>query len=330
MSHELEFDYAGAKMGYVGETPWHGFGKEFPPDATDDQWLTGTRLNTKVEKFPLFAKLPKGSSAFDQAADRYIEVPKKRALLRVDDGQFMDVVSADWKPVQNEEAFKFFRNFIEAGEMSLETAGSLKNGKVVWVLAKTKQGFTINGRDEVLAYLLFTLFHQYGMSTTLGWTAVRTVCWNTVCMALRGLEKNTNQMVRISHRREFVEDEAKSALGFSADRLAKYKEAMEFLSSKRFKDEDVVTYFRRLFCKKTDNKINRRVEEAIALMYSEVQPGVDMVEGTWRHPYETVTFMADHLMSRTADTRRYNAWYGSTRKLKLDALNTAVEMAEVA
>ena len=44
--------------------------------------------------------------------------------------------------------------------MSMETAGSLKGGKVVWALAKVKESFDIFGGDEVGAYLLFSNTHE--------------------------------------------------------------------------------------------------------------------------------------------------------------------------
>ena len=42
----------------------------------------------------------------------------------------------------------------------METAGSLKGGKVVWALAKVKESFDIFGGDEVGAYLLFSNTHE--------------------------------------------------------------------------------------------------------------------------------------------------------------------------
>ena len=40
--------------------------------------------------------------------------------------------------------------------------------------------------------------------------------------------------------------------------------------------------------------------------------------------------MTDHEMGRSADTRATAAWFGHNAKRKLDALDTAVKMAEVA
>jgi hypothetical protein len=40
--------------------------------------------------------------------------------------------------------------------------------------------------------------------------------------------------------------------------------------------------------------------------------------------------MSDHQLGRTQENRLNNAWYGTTRDLKIRALNLALEMAETA
>jgi len=42
-----------------------------------------------------------------------------------------------------------------------------------------------------------------------------------------------------------------------------------------------------------------------------------------------VTYYADHMRSRSQDLRLQNAWFGSTDKLKSDAMNLALQMAGV-
>jgi hypothetical protein len=72
------------------------------------------------------------------------------------------MVKENWVPVQNSDAFEFFREFCDAGDMEMHTAGSLQDGKRVWGLAKVKDDFTINGTDRVDSYLLLTNPHMYG------------------------------------------------------------------------------------------------------------------------------------------------------------------------
>jgi len=66
------------------------------------------------------------------------KVPGKKALVRQSDGSILDMVGDDWNPVQNEEAFQFFSDFVMAGDMEMNVAGSLKEGRNVFALAKVK------------------------------------------------------------------------------------------------------------------------------------------------------------------------------------------------
>jgi hypothetical protein len=49
-------------------------------------------------------------------------------------------------------------------------------------------------------------------------------------------------MFRQTHRLEFDADAAKLAIGVAADKLAKYKEAAEFLGSKKAETDNVVEF----------------------------------------------------------------------------------------
>ncbi len=71
-------------------------------------------------------------------------------------------VGGDWNPVQNADAFEFFSEYVLAGDMEMNTAGSLKGGRNVFALAKVKESFDILGSDQVDSYLLFSNPHEYG------------------------------------------------------------------------------------------------------------------------------------------------------------------------
>ena len=78
-----------------------------------------------------------------------------------------------------------------------------------------------------------------------------------------------------------------------------------------------------------DDKLLSRTAEQ-AMEYVENQPGDNFRPGTWWNAYNAVTYMADHKLGRTADTRMASAWFGTNAKRKVDALDAAIEMAEAA
>ncbi len=100
MAHNVE------TMAYAGETPWHGLGIPVPADLTPAQMQEAAGLDWTVGKSDLFYTV----------GDRQVRAGKKQALIRESDGRMLDVVSEDWTPVQNEQAFEFFNDFCAAGD----------------------------------------------------------------------------------------------------------------------------------------------------------------------------------------------------------------------
>ena len=166
MAHELEISASGdANMAYVGQVPWHGLGKRVPSDVSPEQMLKAANLDWTVEKRPLFFE-----------SDEGLVATKARALVRSTDNKVLTVISENWNPVQNIEAFEFFNDFVAAGDMEMHTAGSLRDGKMVWAMAQIKNSFELFGGDKVEGYLLFSNPHEFGRSIDIRFTPVRVVC----------------------------------------------------------------------------------------------------------------------------------------------------------
>ena len=308
MAHMVE------TMAYAGETPWHGLGYKVPADLTPAQMLEAAGLDWTVEKFPAYANYGDGPVAVGRSA-----------LVRTSDLKMLDVVSDDWNPIQNQEAFEFFNEFIAAGDMEMHTAGSLRDGQIVWGLAKVRDSFELFKGDQVDSYLLFSNFHRYGFSTDVRFTPIRVVCNNTLTLSLNSKVEN---FVKISHRSKFDADSTKEMLGIAKEKLAQYKDMASFLGSKMAKTENIVEYFNRIFPATGKKDASRNAERAMEVLHT--QPGANFAEGTWWQPFNAVTYLTDHELGRTADSRLAAAWYGYNKSLKTKALEVAVEMAEAA
>jgi phage/plasmid-like protein (TIGR03299 family) len=305
-------------MAYAGEVPWHGLGTPVPSDLTPDQMLEKAGLNWEVEKVPAYANVN----------GEQVEVGKS-ALVRTSDNRVLDVVGNDWNPLQNADAFDFFNDFVMAGDMDMHTAGSLLGGKRVWALAKVKDSFELfGGKDRVDNYLLFSNPHEYGMSIDIRMTPVRVVCNNTLTVSLRSA---SNNFAKVSHRTVFDAETVKETMGLAEIKLNKYQEAAEFIASKRFNEDTKVEYLERLFPVLGEAKRKKQSKGAKnVLELLDTQPGAELGEGTFWQLYNGVTYYVDHEMGRTDDNRLNNAWFGAGVKKKQDALDLALEMAEVA
>jgi len=308
MAHMVE------TMAYAGETPWHGLGVQVPADLTPTQMLEAAKLDWTVTKIPAYAEIAGKQIAVGQSA-----------LVRNMDNRILDVVSDDWNPIQNQEAFEFFNEFIAAGDMEMHTAGSLRDGQVVWALAKVKDSFELFKGDQVDSYLLFSNFHRYGFSTDVRFTPIRVVCNNTLTLSLNSKVEN---FVKINHRSKFDADTTKEMLGIAKEKLQQYKEMAAFLGSKKAEKENIVEYFNRIFPSTGKKDVSRNADRALELLFE--QPGSKFAEGSWWQPFNAVTYMTDHELGRNADSRLSSAWYGYNKGLKTKALELAVEMAEAA
>lgn len=314
-------------MAYAGEVPWHGLGTKVPHDISTDEMLKKSGLDWSVEKVPTLVNLPisPDKSGGYQPTGSF-------ALVRSSDNKVLaPSVGQNWNPVQNKEAFNFFAEYVESGDLEMHTAGSLMDGKMVWALAKVKQGFELFKGDEVENYMLFSNPHQFGKSIDIRMTPIRVVCNNTLTLSL---STDSDSMVKVNHRREFNPEMVKEQLGIAREKMENYKTMAEFLGSKRYTTERLVEYLNTVYPSNIkdedvkDPSVPTTVNAKQAFEIIESQPGNEFAKGTWWQAFNAVTFSTDHLQGKSTDGRLTSAWYGRNRRLKLKALDTALKMAE--
>ena len=318
MAHQVE------TMAYAGELPWHGLGVPVSNDLTPAQMMQKAGVDWTVQECESFV---------DFNGER-ISTGQK-ALVRSTDGRVLTNVGKDWNPVQNEQAFEFFSEYVFAGDMEMHTAGSLKDGQMVWALAKVKDSFDLFGGDQVESYLLFSNPHQYGKSIDVRFTPIRVVCNNTLSLSL---SMQAERQVKVGHRVEFNPGEVKEALGIASEKLATYREMAEYLGSKRFSMDKLIEYYNTVYPRTSDKRVqdkklsvdtlSRNAKQCLDVL--ETQPGAKFAEGSWWQAYNSVTFVTDHVQGRNADNRLYSSWFGGNQTRKKNALETAIEFAEAA
>jgi phage/plasmid-like protein (TIGR03299 family) len=321
MSHEVE------TMAYAGELPWHGLGTKVPGDLTPAQMLQKAGLDWSVMKIPSFIETPNdGAFGFNREVEKI--ATGQSALVRSSDYSILTNVSDNWEPVQNSDAFEFFHEFVMAGDMDMHTAGSLKNGTIVWALAKIKESFELFGQDTIESFLLFTNPHIYGRCIDVRFTPIRVVCNNTLTLSL---QSKGDLMVRLNHRRAFDPEFVKKALNMAQTQMWTYKDVGQFLGSRNYTKESLTNYMRDVFPvtgkQAGTDAISRPAERALEVV--ETQPGAEFAPGTFWNAFNAVTFLADHELGHSADTRLTSSWYGVNRDRKNAALKKAVEYAEM-
>lgn len=317
-------------MAYAHEVPWHGLGFQVNNDLTPAQMLKAAKLNWKVEKIPLQFQWGEG---LRPAEDKF-------ALVRSTDGTFFSVVGSVYRPAQNEDVADFFREFVVAGKMTMETMGSLWGGRYVWALAKIGKNFKLaNGKDEVTGYLLLMSPHVIGKALVAMFTPIRVVCWNTLCMALGKGLKGGDGAFRMPHTIEFndeVKENAKVALGLATTQMDEFRDVSQLLAKKKAKADEVEEFFCEVLQFDPKDAVAKKdgsVREPLALPKFrhalEHAPGQQMPSalGTWWGAVNAVTYVADHETGRDRGTALRNAWIGNYADIKRRAFDVAVRRA---
>ncbi len=321
MAHEIEVIDGEAQMAYVGEEPWHGLGFKVDPDLTPAEFMVMAGLDWTVDLEDSFVsykgkKIPTG----------------QKSLVRSLDSKVLTNVGKGWNPVQNFDAFEFFDDYVKAGDMQMHTAGSLKGGQLVWALAKTNESFELFKGDVTDNYFLFTNPHQYGKTINIRMTPVRVVCTNTLTLSLN---TSSSSELSVNHRKQWNPESVKEQMGIARQKMEQYRGMAEFLGSKRYTRKNLVAYMNEVFGKESTKdefeheKVNSRLASR-ALEVVHTQPGAEFAEGSWWQAFNAVTYMSDHLQGRSVDGRLESSWYGKNRKVKLKALDLALNCAEAA
>ncbi len=311
MSHEVE------TMAFANEVPWHGLGNRVDTNVSVDEMLVAAGLNWEVKLHPTFA----------QVDDKLIRVPNKSALIRNSDNKVLTTASDNWKPIQNREVLEFFREYARAGGATLETAGSLRGGKMVWGLANLGHGFTTNnGADAVKGYVLFASPHEAGKASSIRVTGTRVVCANTMAIALGG---HKGGIYTQNHLRDFDFNTARETIGLAHESMHKMELNAKALESLRLSEYDTVRVLARHFQPVADlasedthvKMLMSDVESRTQAMH-EVLLSVDKapgaVPGTAWGVINAVTFWADHVAGRSKDARMTKSWFGENAKIKTE------------
>jgi phage/plasmid-like protein (TIGR03299 family) len=314
MAHEIESIF------FVGETPWHGLGKQLENNPSIEEAIKAADLGWKVELKPVY--LEDGTL-----------IESAQATVRDSDGACLGVVGNRYKPLQNEEAFSFFEPFLQNGLCSLETAGSLCGGKKVWVLARIGgSDLPIAGDDVVRKFILLSNSHDGSVSVRVGYTPVRVVCANTLSMAVRDKE---SQLIRVRHTQRTMYDleKIRDVMNLVNQNFEASAEQYRLLARKTINAADLRKYVIKVMDLKENEQgdLHPRAEGTLAQVIDLFENGrgnqLIGVRGTVWAAYNAVTEYLSHNAGRSADNR-YNAlWFGSGADQNALALNEALKLA---
>lgn len=275
-------------MMYVGETPWHGFGEYLPEDADSPEAQIKSGLTWEVEKRPLLVPVA--------GVNNYRQVENHVAIVRKTDERVLGVVGDGWQVLQPWEMFDWTDSLVREGQIKYHTAGSLRGGQKVWLLAKFDES-VILPTDRVGKYLFFLNGYDGTQSIVINSTAVRVVCMNTTRLALRDGRANE---IRIRHTASMMDrmEAARAALGIAREHGKVYDGLMRALTQLRMTGDRWNEYTNVLVPNNETAKNNTRAENArrkiIELAITGRGQDIPGVAGTGYAAYNAVTEFANY------------------------------------
>lgn len=307
-------------MAFAGATPWHGLGTALEdPDLFD--WPTACKkagLDWDVELVPLVT------------ADTAAKVTHK-GVRRTSDGRMLGVVGPRFTVLQNKDAFAWFQPFLSGKEAQLHTAGSLRQGSRVWVLAKlNRDPLVIAENDTVEKYLLLSHGHDGSLAIRCGFTPIRVVCANTLAMAHGS---DASKLIRIKHTKEVLENLAniRETMNLANQEFEATAEQFRLLARKSINQEDLRRYVKKVLKVKDDEQPCTRMANTIAEIIALCESGrgntLPSVSGTFWTAYNGVSEWLTYNRGHGTDSRLNSLWFGDSANLNRHALETALDMA---
>ena len=214
-------------MFYTREKPWHGLGTMVAeaPNSKDALRLAG--LNWKVLQEPVYTEN-------EELIQGY------KANVRDTDRKVLGVVTDRYKVIQNEEAFAFTDTLLGEG-VRYETAGSLQEGRRVWMLARLPREFIIGG-ERISPYMVFSNTHDGSGAVKTALTPIRVVCNNTLNLALRTAKRSWS-MIHTGDISGKIE-EAKNTLLLADEYMTARGQEFEDLRKIKLSEKQVLDYIK--------------------------------------------------------------------------------------
>ena len=324
MAHELEIVNGEAQMFSVKETPWHGLGKIVQEAPTAEEAIKLAGLDWKVEEKQIY-------SFFGLPGVEYSRIESHKAILRATDRKVLGVVGKDYHPLQNDKAFEFFNPFVESGLASFETAGSLRDGKVIWVLAKLNKAPIEVGRgDAINKYLMLSNGHDGTMAVRVGFTPIRVVCANTLAMSIGSKDA---RLLRVMHSKQVNTNvERIRELVNAAD--AKFEataEQYQELTRHDVNQKDLQKYVEIVFKysaveeQRRQMAKDRMIQDITRLFETGRDNDLPGAKGTYWGLYNAVTEYLSWEKGKTSDSRLNSLWFGDAGRLNKFALDAALK-----
>jgi len=338
MSHEVTIRENGtAEAAYALTPAWHKLGTVIDHPMTSPEAIRFGHLDWLVKQCKVFAH--DVIEVDGKPETRHIEISDSFANIRVDNGHVLGIVSDRYVVVQNWEAFDFVDALYKDGIIRYEAVGSLKDGKLVWLLARMPNEFQVAAQDKLHQYILFTTAHDGSRAVRVLPTSVRVVCWNTLSLATA----NESTGISIRHKGDIKTklDDARKAIMQVQKRFDVFHDKAAKLTKVNFDVDKMKALVEVLLPKENGVNDTRRqkAREAIVAAFTDGPQNLPEIRGTAWAAFNAVTQFTDHCPivayrgkgnndeDTARESRMESVLLGSNARFKTSALNLVSQAA---
>lgn len=225
---------------------WHGLGI-LVEDAPSPREAARIVFPWTVEPMPLFLEV--GDSDEEKQLE---EVEGWQMNVRIESdgtrGEQLGLVSSAYKVIQPSDVADFCEALVENGDtkVKIETAGSVRGGRRMWMLLKG-EAFEVANHDEVRPYVCVSNGYDGTSSFRVTPTTVRVVCSNTLHAVIPQFDEKALGPASLSvrHTVNAMErvNQAKSALANYGKAIEETKKVIDTLSNKQVTSDEVKQFF---------------------------------------------------------------------------------------
>ena len=332
MAHEIE---ANDGLVLVKQPAWHGLGKIVSEAPTPLEALPLAGLDWEVEQWPMYAT--DGDVRLTAA---------KVANVRSDTKEILGYVAEDWQPFQNSEVAQFCEDLaMEGDKVTIETAGSIRNGRKIWFLLRG-ESFDAGKGDEVAPYICVSNGFDGQTAFRATPTTVRVVCSNTLHAVVPdetgrrkgklALRQNSFVCHHTGNMADRVE-QARGALELYGKAVAAQREQIDRLTAKDVNSEMVKQFFLECYTRDfkaiptTPGKVRDKALDAVASMTKRFEEeGDDFGTNAWVMMNAYTGWLQNDRPVRTKDPvaaaegRAYSKLFATDSCRTLDTLSLAL------
>ncbi len=310
---------------------WRRIGHSVADAETASDALSGAGLDWNVREKHLELSEPFAENRI---------VKSHKAIVRQDTGDILGVVGSRYQPIQNADSFEWLTTALgHAGHsmreraISLETAGELRGGRIVWMLALLPNELRVGATDDIIKrYLLICNSHDGSKAFRALITPIRVICQNTLTLALRDgsgvhLRHTQNAMSRIP--------EAVRILGLAEAGFQTMQTQIDALARVRMDSRRAIRYFDAVV-KGTEGSSEQKkdIRSRLVANMDDDRQRMRGITGTLWAAFNAATQYADWerpVRGKTADRQNHNRlnsiWFGSSAEFKRRAWTEALRIA---